>query len=1460
MSYKSIIAILLISLTQKTIAQVNKPDEFFQPTAPSSAAPYTLTNYSSVNLNSPVFNHIRTYTPRTMMSSINNSIFSKNGVNTVYINGFGKPLQSISMGKGGESDIVIPFDQRASLDQLSFLPYPIPSNSTFQSNPFVGEQSYYNGTTSGYNLEGGYSFSRNKLTSIAGVTYNSEYAPGLSLIGSNRGNTAYQYYNVANDGNIPMLTIDATSGNPISTGNYSYGEIIVKVQLGQHAAISKMLYDKSNKLIAKKVKEGNNWLETWYVYDDFGKLAWVLPPKSISYSSGNMNVPTGSLLTNLCYQYQYDKYGAVIKKQVPDQDGSNQVIYDVRQRPVLTTTPKLYSQHKWMFTAYDDQDRVIMSGIFTDPENLSRQDIQARVTNVGNWPSGITYQQIFDYIWFVPTSGYPSSIANCEIHTYNYYDNYGTDLPSPMSGVNPVYYNSDYFTGADYKYPTVYPQLANGKLVATKTKVLDPSNNNLYIYTVFFYDVTGRLVQTQSLHPWNNNNWNVEALQYDFSGNLVLNIKDHYSWSGTNKASTKIITKYNYNMLNGKLGNVQQKIDGGPWLNLSNRMYDDLRRVKQKTVGDAEVRNIKYNIRGQLTGINPEYVYDNTLNTMKTFGEIICYDYGYNQKRYDGSIAGYMWRGSGMADCPRSYGYIYDDAGRLTKADFYQRWHPNGPLAGPNTIIWNNADVDYTVSDIAYDFNGNMQSMKQRGMAAVTSGGTTTLQPVDLDQLTYGYNANSNKLLNVTDQATYNINDFLDGNKHITTSVDDYEYDEDGNLKKDVNKGISQILYNHLDLPLSVTSGSNSINNIYDGAGNLLQKTIVENGNTTTYRYWGPFVYKDNNLQYVLHEEGRSRYIAASNSFEHDYFVKDHLDNVRTVVNAEISYGITSYNAGFEMAYANVEEGLFDNIGGVRDVKPMGAPGDIMSGFLHGAIDSQRIGASIIIHAMAGDQLNLKGYGYYEDDDSTNMNTYSMPEDMLNSLVNTIGSGTNGLQTENVNIPGLPPGTAGMLLSPINYNEYENLKNSITDPAYPRAYLNYLVFNEMMEIVPDKCKIVQLTGSKNSWIQLDLGNMSMDMNGYVLAYFSNESNLPVYVDNEHLVNVKGRLLEENHYYPHGLCVEAGGQSTTPLRNDYLHQTKKLQRELGLELYDFHARQYDAQIGRFWGIDPADQFPSGYTGMGNDPANNIDPSGMTIMPTGGLDDHSVTMPVTYLNDNEYDPTSEHETPDPRDNWKDKEEDPTSANNAKNAENQTEGPDPDHYTYNEDGSVTVLKLTTDHYNSFYNDKGVFLFSVGEKSEINKDPKYNKEAEFATGKIGLAILLDDNIQDYMLKRSEQLGWNGKATLSDLKKWGEYYRGYGLGIDFIMSFSGHDAYGSQDTREGKPGGFVGMLSKIPGASFLGPLDAGYSYLTGRSLQYDFTHPGMLYNRLQVGFQNMYNTTTKNLNAIQNWRPYYVK
>jgi RHS repeat-associated protein len=52
-------------------------------------------------------------------------------------------------------------------------------------------------------------------------------------------------------------------------------------------------------------------------------------------------------------------------------------------------------------------------------------------------------------------------------------------------------------------------------------------------------------------------------------------------------------------------------------------------------------------------------------------------------------------------------------------------------------------------------------------------------------------------------------------------------------------------------------------------------------------------------------------------------------------------------------------------------------------------------------------------------------------------------------------------------------------------------------------------------------------------------------------------------------------------------------------EFELNYNEFALRTYDPQIGRWTTPDPYDEFPSPYTGMGNDPANNVDPSGGNI---------------------------------------------------------------------------------------------------------------------------------------------------------------------------------------------------------------------------------------------------------------------
>lgn len=170
-----------------------------------------------------------------------------------------------------------------------------------------------------------------------------------------------------------------------------------------------------------------------------------------------------------------------------------------------------------------------------------------------------------------------------------------------------------------------------------------------------------------------------------------------------------------------------------------------------------------------------------------------------------------------------------------------------------------------------------------------------------MDILNYDYDS-GNKLTKVTDNGN-DAHGFKDG----TNTNDDFEYDINGNLKIDRNKGITSIEYNYLNLPTQLTvSGTNNgtINYVYAADGSKLNKTTSTG---LQVDYAGGYVYNNDVLQFFPHPEG---YVSVENgNYNYVYNYLDHLGNIR------LSYTDGDGNGSIDPTNEIVEENNFYPMG-----------------------------------------------------------------------------------------------------------------------------------------------------------------------------------------------------------------------------------------------------------------------------------------------------------------------------------------------------------------------------------------------------------------------------------------------------------------------------------------------------------------------------------------------------------------
>ena len=231
--------------------------------------------------------------------------------------------------------------------------------------------------------------------------------------------------------------------------------------------------------------------------------------------------------------------------------------------------------------------------------------------------------------------------------------------------------------------------------------------------------------------------------------------------------------------------------------------YDAVGRLVEKRYGNT-VEKLGYNVRGWLTSKESAAFKMQLRYEQPEGGATAC---------YNGNICEWEW--SHGTNPILMYSFAYDSFGRLASAN-QQQASGNG---------WAELAANYVEKGITYDRNGNIRTLQR------TAG-----NPVD--DLIYGYRGNQLVSLSEQVRTSQSGDVYLPGN----TASGMYEYDSNGNLTKDIRKGL-EYKYNRLNLLEEVWKDGEmkaQYNYLADGT-----KLGVRDGSGKTgYDYVGSVVYK----------------------------------------------------------------------------------------------------------------------------------------------------------------------------------------------------------------------------------------------------------------------------------------------------------------------------------------------------------------------------------------------------------------------------------------------------------------------------------------------------------------------------------------------------------------------------------------------------------------------------------------
>lgn len=339
-----------------------------------------------------------------------------------YFDGLGRPKQNIAIqATASGQDLVSPIlYDGLGREAIEVLPFAISTNhggyhgalDKTAADAFYGEKAYAEKR-----------FENSPLQRLIEQKQTGDNWEGKSVKFSYSLNSANEVVKYSSK-STPSFGTEVLRRDLVKSGYYSAATLYKKTTTDENNHKTIEFTNSQGQVILVRRELGNESIDTYYVYNDYDQLDFVIPPlaeEQFKQTNTFTKPDTDTTIAHLCFSYRYDKMRRRVEHRLPGKDWEYSV-YDKYDRLVLSQNELLRAKGEWYFIKYDILGRVIYTGITSGASRSSVQDAvnnkagnsEARSTNSFN-RNGLA-------VFYTNTHAYPTNIK--ELLSVNYYDSY----------------------------------------------------------------------------------------------------------------------------------------------------------------------------------------------------------------------------------------------------------------------------------------------------------------------------------------------------------------------------------------------------------------------------------------------------------------------------------------------------------------------------------------------------------------------------------------------------------------------------------------------------------------------------------------------------------------------------------------------------------------------------------------------------------------------------------------------------------------------------------------------------------------------------------------------------------------------------------------------------------------------------------------------------------------------------